>query len=45
VEAARRDLAAAVGGDEADHWERAAPLWQSYVGMKRYWDKQRAAAG
>jgi glyoxylase-like metal-dependent hydrolase (beta-lactamase superfamily II) len=45
VEAARRDLEAAVGPDEADHWERAAPLWQSYVGMKRYWDKQRAAAG
>ena len=45
VAAARRDLEAAVGAEEADHWERAAPLWQSYVGMKRYWDKQRAAAG
>jgi glyoxylase-like metal-dependent hydrolase (beta-lactamase superfamily II) len=45
VEAARRDLEAAVGAEEADHWERAAPLWQSYVGMKRYWDEQRAAAG
>jgi glyoxylase-like metal-dependent hydrolase (beta-lactamase superfamily II) len=40
VEAARRDLAAAVGDDEAEHWERAAPLWQSFVGMKRYWDKR-----
>jgi len=45
VEAARRDLEAAVGADEADHWERAAPLWQSYVGMKRYWDKQASPAG
>jgi hypothetical protein len=45
VEAARRDLEAAVGADEADHWERAAPLWQSYVGMKRYWDKRSEAAG
>jgi glyoxylase-like metal-dependent hydrolase (beta-lactamase superfamily II) len=42
VAAARRDLEAAVG-DEADLWERAAPLWQSYLGMKRYWDKKAAA--
>jgi glyoxylase-like metal-dependent hydrolase (beta-lactamase superfamily II) len=39
IAAAHRDLEAAVG-DEADHWERAAPLWQSYVGMRRYWDKK-----
>jgi glyoxylase-like metal-dependent hydrolase (beta-lactamase superfamily II) len=43
VAAARRDLEAAVG-DEADLWERAAPLWQSYVGMKRYWDKRQESA-
>ena len=43
VNAARRDLEAAVGEDEADIWERAAPLQQSYVGMKRYWDKQSHA--
>ncbi len=43
VSAARRDLEAAVG-DEADVWVHAAPLWQSYVGMKRYWDKRREAA-
>jgi glyoxylase-like metal-dependent hydrolase (beta-lactamase superfamily II) len=42
VAAARSDLEAAVGG-EADLWERAAPLWQSYLGMKRYWDKRREA--
>jgi glyoxylase-like metal-dependent hydrolase (beta-lactamase superfamily II) len=39
VAAARRDLEAAVGS-EAQHWEHAAPLWQSYLGMKRYWDKK-----
>ena len=39
IAAAHRDLEAAVG-DEADHWERAAPLWQSYAGMRRYWDKK-----
>ena len=27
-------------GDLADLWERAAPLWQSYLGIKRYWDKR-----
>jgi glyoxylase-like metal-dependent hydrolase (beta-lactamase superfamily II) len=43
VSAARADLETAVG-EEADLWERAAPLWQSYVGMKRYWDKRRQAA-
>ena len=44
VEAAEQDLVAAVGEDEAETWERAAPLWQSYAGMKRYWDKRREAA-
>ena len=33
-----------VGEDEAGHWERAAPLWQSYVGMKRYWTKRAETA-
>ncbi len=41
---ARRELEAAVGRDEADRWERAAPLWQSYAGMRRYWDKRQQAA-
>ena len=45
VAAARHDLEAAVGEDEADHWERAGPLWQSYLGMKRYWDKKQQPAG
>jgi glyoxylase-like metal-dependent hydrolase (beta-lactamase superfamily II) len=43
IDAARGNLVAAVG-DEADLWERAAPLWQSYAGMKRYWDKRREVA-
>jgi glyoxylase-like metal-dependent hydrolase (beta-lactamase superfamily II) len=42
VAAARHDLEAAVGA-EADHWELTAPLWQSYAGMRRYWDKKREA--
>jgi glyoxylase-like metal-dependent hydrolase (beta-lactamase superfamily II) len=36
VEAARADLEEEVG--EAPYYERAAPLWQSYRGLKRYWD-------
>ncbi|HEY7691740.1 MAG TPA: MBL fold metallo-hydrolase [Gaiellaceae bacterium] len=43
VDAARHDLVAVVGQEEADHWQRAAPLWQSYLGMKRYWDKKAEA--
>jgi glyoxylase-like metal-dependent hydrolase (beta-lactamase superfamily II) len=43
VAAARRDLRDAVG-DDAEVWERAAPLWQSYAGMRRYWDKKLESA-
>jgi len=44
IDAARQDLVDAVGEEEADTFVRAAPLWQSYAGMKRYWDKRREAA-
>ena len=40
VEAAREDLELAEGDDEAPYYERAAPFWQSYLGLRRYWDKQ-----
>jgi len=33
--------ARADAGDEADFYDRVAPLWQSYLGMKRYWDSKR----
>jgi hypothetical protein len=35
VESARSDM----GGD-ADKYDRVAPLWQSWQGMRRYWDKK-----
>jgi glyoxylase-like metal-dependent hydrolase (beta-lactamase superfamily II) len=35
VAAARADL-----GEDADRYDRVAPLWQSYLGMKRYWDSK-----
>lgn len=42
VRAGREDLADRVGED-ADVWEQAAPLWQSYLGIERYWRKRREA--
>lgn len=39
IEAARADLEEA---GEALYYERAAPLWQSYRGLRRYWDKAAA---
>ncbi len=40
VEAGRAELAARVPEDP-DLWQRAAPLWQSYRGLERYWTKRR----
>ena len=40
VAAARDDLEDEL--DAAPDYERAAPLWQSYRGLKRYWDKAAA---
>ncbi len=39
VERARTDL-----GEAADLYERAGPLWQSWHGLRRYWDKKAEAA-
>jgi glyoxylase-like metal-dependent hydrolase (beta-lactamase superfamily II) len=30
-------------GDELEEYERAMPFWQSYAGLKRYWEKRRGA--
>ena len=43
AEAALEDLRAE-GESGVDEYERAMPLWQSYAGLRRYWDKQREAA-
>ena len=43
VAACRRDLVQTEGEEEADVWEKAAPFWQSYLGLKRYWDKRAQA--
>jgi hypothetical protein len=35
VEAAQADA-----GDDADLYDRVAPFWQSWQGMKRYWEQR-----
>jgi glyoxylase-like metal-dependent hydrolase (beta-lactamase superfamily II) len=40
TEAARADILESDGDEVAPYYERAAPFWQSYAGLKRYWDKQ-----
>ena len=39
VEAARAEVPA----NEAPVYERAMPIWQSYKGLERYWEKRRTA--
>jgi glyoxylase-like metal-dependent hydrolase (beta-lactamase superfamily II) len=43
VREARQELEAAEP-DHVEAYERAMPLWQTYAGLQRYWDKKRAAA-
>jgi glyoxylase-like metal-dependent hydrolase (beta-lactamase superfamily II) len=31
-------------GEDAEPYEQAMPLWQSYAGLRRYWEKRREAA-
>ena len=40
VRAALADLVTSEPG-EVEIYQRAAPLWQSYAGLRRYWDKRR----
>ena len=42
-ETALADLRELDGDELAPYYERAAPFWQSHVGLRRYWDKQLAA--
>jgi glyoxylase-like metal-dependent hydrolase (beta-lactamase superfamily II) len=40
-ESVRSDVTA--NGGDVETYERAMPFWQSYAGLKRYWEKRRAA--
>jgi len=37
------DAARADAGGDADRYDRVAPFWQSWHGLKRYWEKRAAA--
>jgi glyoxylase-like metal-dependent hydrolase (beta-lactamase superfamily II) len=41
---ARREAELAAESGEPSLYERAMPLWQSYAGLSRYWDKTGASA-
>jgi len=41
--ACRADVLASDEGDVA-YYERAGPVWQTYLGIKRYWEKKAEAA-
>jgi glyoxylase-like metal-dependent hydrolase (beta-lactamase superfamily II) len=40
VRAAEEELQAASDPQSAAAYQQAAPLWQSYAGLRRYWDKR-----
>jgi hypothetical protein len=42
VEYCRAELADS--GEDLDSWSQAMPFWQSYLGLKRWADKQAEAA-
>ena len=44
VRAAEADVRAAADPATAELFEQAGPFWQSYAGLRRYWDKKAEAA-
>jgi glyoxylase-like metal-dependent hydrolase (beta-lactamase superfamily II) len=44
VAAAEADVRAAADRATAELFEQAGPFWQSYAGLRRYWDKKEDAA-
>jgi glyoxylase-like metal-dependent hydrolase (beta-lactamase superfamily II) len=44
VRAAEAELAEALPPEDAAAYTQAGPLWQSYAGLRRYWDKRSDAA-
>jgi glyoxylase-like metal-dependent hydrolase (beta-lactamase superfamily II) len=44
VAAAKAEVASAADRATADLFEQAGPFWQSYAGLRRYWDKKAEAA-
>ena len=44
IRAAEADVRAAADQATAELFEQAGPFWQSYAGLRRYWDKKGEAA-
>jgi glyoxylase-like metal-dependent hydrolase (beta-lactamase superfamily II) len=44
VRAAEAELAEALPSEDAAAYTQAGPLWQSYAGLRRYWDKKEEAS-
>jgi glyoxylase-like metal-dependent hydrolase (beta-lactamase superfamily II) len=44
IRAAEAELRAEADPDSAEAYQQAGPFWQSYAGLRRYWDKRRATA-
>ena len=40
-----REELIAEGGADVDAYERAMPFWQSYAGLKRFWEQRRQSEG
>ena len=43
MSAAEAEVAAAADPDTAKLFQQAGPFWQSYAGLRRYWDKKGEA--
>jgi glyoxylase-like metal-dependent hydrolase (beta-lactamase superfamily II) len=44
VRAAKEELREEADPNSAEAYQQAGPFWQSYAGLRRYWDKRAAAA-
>ncbi|MGH3032248.1 MAG: MBL fold metallo-hydrolase, partial [Gaiellaceae bacterium] len=44
VRAAEEELRESTDADTADAYRQAGPFWQSYAGLRRYWDKRGETA-
>ncbi|MGH3092243.1 MAG: MBL fold metallo-hydrolase [Gaiellaceae bacterium] len=44
VRAAEEELHAGADAETAEAYQQAGPFWQSYAGLRRYWDKRRETA-
>ena len=44
MRAAEEELRAGADTETAEAYQQAGPFWQSYAGLRRYWDKRGETA-